>query len=75
MKTFLRQCFTGKDNQTIDIARILWALAVLGFIVFAGIHVMVNHQFDPSSYGVGLGSALAGGGIGIGAKGHTEPGS
>ena len=74
MKELLRHCFTGKDGQTFDLGRVLWAVAVLSFIVFAGIHVVHNHQFDPQAYGIGIGSALAGGGLGIGAKGKTEPG-
>jgi len=74
MKTFLQHLFTGADNQTFDIARVLWAIGVLSFIGFAGWHVAQNHQFDPVGYGAGLGAVLAAGGAGVGFKGKTEPG-
>jgi hypothetical protein len=75
MKTLLLHIFSGKDNQTIDVARVLWVLGVLSFIGYAGYHVFGNHLFDPISYGTGLGGALAGGGAGVGLKSKTEPGS
>ncbi len=75
MKTLLRHMFTGKDNETIDIARVLLASGVVSFIAFAGWHVVGNHQFDPLAYGGGFGALLAGGGAGIGLKSKTEPGA
>ena len=73
MKDFLRQLFSGKDNKTPDLGRLLWAVSVLSFIGYAGIHVVHNHTFDPQAYGLGIGAALAGGGIGLGQKAKTEP--
>jgi hypothetical protein len=75
MKDFLRHIFTGKDNATIDIARVLLASGVLSFIGFAGWHVVGNHAFDPMAYGTGFGALLGGGCAGIGLKGKTEPGA
>lgn len=73
MKNFLIHCFTGKDNQTFDIGRLLWATGVIVFLVYGGWHVIRNHQFDPLAFGSGLGAALAGGGLGVGFKKDTEP--
>lgn len=76
MKDFLRHCFTGKDNQTFDVARILLAGGVLAFIGYAGFDLIVHHvKFDPMSYGTGLGGLLGGGCAGIGFKSKTEPGA
>lgn len=71
----LRHLFTGKDNLTPDIGRILWALGVVAYIVYAGWDVIHSGHWDAMSYGTGLGLALAGGGLGIGAKAKTEPGA
>ena len=73
MKTLLLHIFSGADNQTADIARVLWTLGVLSFVVYAGINVWHNHAFDPMAYGTGLGAVLAGGGAGVGLKVNGEP--
>lgn len=73
MKSVLRQLFTGADGQTHDIGRYLWALGVLTMIIYAGWHVIQNHQFDPVAYGTGLGALLAGGGAGVALKYRAEP--
>lgn len=68
MKKFFKHLFTGKDNQTFDIARVLWAIGVVAFIGCAVYHTYFKGEFDASSYGLGFGSVLAGGGAGIGIK-------
>lgn len=68
MKEFFKHIFTGKDNQTYDIGRVLWAAGVLAFIGMAIYHVYAKGEFDASSYGLGFGSVLAGGGTGVGVK-------
>jgi hypothetical protein len=75
MKLLLLHIFSGPDNQTTDVARVLWAVGVVSFIGFAGWHVIANHQFDPMAYGTGLGAVLAGGGAGVGLKYKAEPGA
>lgn len=73
MKAMLLEMFSGPDNKTIDIARVLWLVGVVSYIVFAGFHVIHNHQFDALAYGTGLGAVLAGGGAGVGFKVKGEP--
>lgn len=73
MKTFLTHLFTGQDNKTFDIGRLLWAVGVVSFMAFGGWHCIKNREFDAIAYGTGLGAALAGGGLGVSLKKDTEP--
>ena len=73
MLQFLKHLFTGKDNQTFDLGRVLWALGVIALIAFTGWHVWEKCEFDAMSYGTGLGALLGGGGAGIAIKKGTEP--
>ena len=73
MPEILQHLFTGKDNKTFDIARVLWAISIIIFLALAIYHVLKHGQFDPLGYGTGLGGLLAGGGAGVGLKSHTEP--
>jgi len=73
IKNLLIQTFTGKDNNTLDIGRILWALGV--FVFFAlSIHAVWRGQvFDAIAWGTGFGAVLAGGGVALKVKETTEP--
>ncbi len=73
MHNVIRHCFTGHDNQTFDLGRVLWAFGVIAFIFFAGYHVYSKGEFDAIGYGGGLGGLLAGGGASLGFKSKTEP--
>lgn len=70
---FLKDCLTGKDNQTYDVARLLWAISVLAFIIFEAIHVCHKLEFDMIGYGEGLAATLASGAMSIKMKETTEP--
>ena len=73
LKDLIFQTFTGKDNKTLDLGRILWAK---GVIIFFGISIYDIYNggvFDPSSWGIGLGAVLAAGGAALGFKASTEP--
>jgi hypothetical protein len=70
---FLKHCFTGKDKETFDIARVLWALGILSFIAYAGWTVFHSRTFDPQAYGAGFGLIMASGGASVWAKAKTEP--
>jgi len=69
----LKQSFTGKDNQTIDIGRILWALGCLSFLGCAGFALYKGQNWDAVAFGTGFAALLAGGGAAIGLKKGTEP--
>lgn len=74
IKKFLVHILTGLDNNTFDVARVLWVVSCLVFLVLAIVHVVVNKQpFDAQNFGLGAGGVLLGGGAGVGLKGNTEP--
>lgn len=74
MIPFLKDMITGSNNETFDIGRVLWALAVLTFLALAIYAVVGRGQpWDAQSYGTGLGLVLAAGGAALGFKAHTEP--
>lgn len=73
MKEFLTKLFSGADNKTVDLGRILWAK--MSF-VFCGVTVYSIYQgqlFSPETWGLGAGALLAAGGAGLGFKAKTEP--
>jgi hypothetical protein len=69
----LKHSFTGKDNQTFDIGRILWALGCLSFLGCAFYALYRGQTWDAVAFGTGFGALLAGGGAAIGLKKATEP--
>ena len=73
LSTFVKHCLTGKDNETYDIARVLWALGVLSFIACAAWVVIHSGVFDPQNFGTGFGFIMGGGGGSVWAKAKTEP--
>jgi hypothetical protein len=72
IKRFFVDLFTEDDNYTWCIARVSTFLALLSFIGLGITHVVMNHQFQPSEYGVGIGSLLGGAGVLIGGKAATQ---
>lgn len=69
-----KHSFTGRDNETFDIGRLLWALSVLAYIGICIYAVYKGQQFAAAEFGGGLSAQLAGGGFGVAVKGKTEPG-
>lgn len=65
MDKFLKDIFTDLAGKDYDPAKVLWIIGVISFIVYGGIHIFINHTFDPMMYGTGLGAALAGGGVAV----------
>lgn len=71
--TFVKHIFTGVDNQTFDIGRILWAKMCLVYCVLTGYHTVHSGQIDPQAWAIGASAILAGGGGAIALKSKTEP--
>jgi hypothetical protein len=65
--------FTGKDNKSLDVGRIIWFLSVLSFIAFAFLGLYMDKPTDYIAYGTGLSTLLAAGGAALGLKSKTEP--
>ena len=69
--TILKFMFTGKDNESYELMRGLTALCVVVMLIYIGVHLIVNKQFDPLAAAGGLGALLAGGGLGAAVKDGT----
>ncbi len=71
MKNILKQLFSGKDNLTLDLGRILWALMAITYMVVT--FVRSDNPLDFVVWATGAGIILAGGGGALALKAHTEP--
>lgn len=69
----IKHLFTGKDNRTIDIGRVILFEAVQSYILLAAYLIYKGGAFDLIAYGSGLAALLAAGGAGIALKSGTEP--
>jgi len=68
------QALTGKDNVTIDIARVLWAVFAITLIYMEVWDVCFQgHEFRPLEFTSAAGSLLVMGGFGVSVKAKTEP--
>jgi hypothetical protein len=65
--------FSGKDNTTLDIGRILWAISVVTFLLLSAYSIHNGQLFDPIAWGTGIGLVLGAGGAAIAIKSTTEP--
>jgi hypothetical protein len=73
LKKFVTHCLTGKDNETFDIARVLWGVGVLSFVLYAGWAAFWSGAFDLRAYGEGFAFIMGAGGGSVWAKAKTEP--
>lgn len=73
LKDMLRNTFTGKDNQTIDLGRLLWAKGVFVYFGLTIYDLYNNGKFDAMDWATGLGIVLAAGGAALAMKAKTEP--
>jgi hypothetical protein len=75
IRQHLLNMFSGKDNQTLDLGRIIW---FKGAAVFSGLaiwHVYKTSTFDFVAFATGFGAILGAGGAALWAKKDTEPGA
>lgn len=71
---WLKHALTGKDNQTIDLGRVLWLVGAVVF--FGGVVVLIyRDKWDMMVYGGALAAVLVAGGAGLKIKETTEPGA
>ena len=70
---FIKQLISGADNDTVDVARVLWILGVLAFLGFTGGQVYKTGTFDMVNYALAYSALLAGGAAGVKIKASTEP--
>lgn len=70
---FFRDIFTGRDNRTYDMGRVLWFQSIQAFILVTIYALHKGGSFDPVTWGAGLAALITGGGAAIGLKSNTEP--
>ncbi len=74
IQSFLKDIFTGKDGESFDLGRLLWAGTAIWAPALQTFDVVANHvRFDIQAFGVGMGVILAGGGGALALKRKTEP--
>jgi hypothetical protein len=64
---------TAKDNQTIDLGRVLWLQGMLLYFGITLYDLYKGGDFDATNWATGFGIALAAGGAALGLKAMTEP--
>jgi hypothetical protein len=69
---FFRDILTGVSNQEYEISRVLSLAAVASYIVYAGLHLVMNKIFDPMGFGAGFGAILLAAGFGTAAKDRAK---
>lgn len=65
--------FTGRDNRSFDLGRILWFQSIQAFIGISIYSLYKGGTFDPVLWGAGLAALMASGGAALGMKQGTEP--
>lgn len=69
----LRDLFSGKDGYSLDIARILWALGVVQFLIISAVTIFMDKDFNYISWAAALGTVLAAGGTALRLKEPADP--
>lgn len=70
---WIKHIITGADNQTVDVARVLWIVGVLAFLGFAGYEVYKSGHFDMTNFALSYSGLLTAGAAGVKIKESTEP--
>lgn len=69
----LKAMFTGKDNATIDLGRVLWAKMSIVYCVATFVSQQQGHPLQFELWAAGAAALLAGGGGALALKAKTEP--
>lgn len=71
----LRSIFTGKDNCSIDIGRVIWAIMSIFMCAMTAFSVIIRGQpFDAVSFSGAAAAIMTSGGASLAFKRSTEPG-
>ena len=73
IKEIILQTFTGADNKSIDVGRILWAMSVVSFLVMGFYGIWKGQVMDYLAFGTGIAAVMAAGGAALGMKANSEP--
>jgi len=73
MITLIKNIFTGVDNKTFDLGRLLWAKMAIVYSAVTAYHVYKTGNFEYQNWAIGAGAILAAGGGSLALKAATEP--
>ena len=73
MIAVLKAMFTGKDNATIDLGRVLWAKMCVVYGISTFVFQWQGHALQFELWAAGAAALLAGGGGALALKAKTEP--
>jgi len=73
IREFLTHIVTGADNQTVDVARVLWIVGVFSFLGFTGYEVWKSSHFNMTDFSLAYSGLLAAGAAGVKIKETSEP--
>jgi len=73
MMLFFKHCFTGIDNATYDLGKVLWALVCVVGLGLSVIAFFTGRPFDLSAFALGGSGLLAAGAASLRLKMKTEP--
>jgi hypothetical protein len=70
----LKKLFTGADNKTWDLGRVLWAKLSIVYCAITSYQAYKTGIVSAQDWAIGAAAILAGGGGALGLKHKTEPG-
>jgi hypothetical protein len=73
MSTIFRNLFTGVDNSTYDLGRVIWVHFALVYSLVSVWHLYNGNGFDPLTWSAGAGAVMASGSGSLLLKKSTEP--
>lgn len=73
MRRLIRHLISGADNDTVDVARVLWIVGVVAFLGLCGYQVYKSGTFDMANFAVAYSGLLASGAASVKIKASTEP--
>ena len=69
----LKLLFTGADNSTYDLGRVMWAHFAVVYSAMSAWHLYNGGTFDPLSWSAGAGAVMGAGSGALLLKKSTEP--
>lgn len=72
-ETIIKHLFTGKDNETVDIGRVSWAICLFAVIGFAITEIVKVEKFNLMEFAQSIAAVVGVHSAGIWAKRDTEP--
>lgn len=73
MNKFFKDLFTGKDNKTWDLGRVMWAKGTMVYFAMTLYSLYKFIPIDPLNWATGFAAILAAGGAAIMLKRNDEP--